>query len=128
MVIDPIGPIGGDFAFPDRNLYLQGIDRITTGFEGFSPMRRGGDYDDRSVAYLQAAHAVGDRDPRAGPSLAGGLHDFFHFALGHLGVGLVFEIFDAMPARVIAHCTDERNDPAGIGRWSTWTNTERRWK
>ena len=95
-------------------VHLERIDREAAGLEGFAAMGRRRDDDDRGVADLELTNAMRDGDARARPFLGGLVGDLLHLALGHLGIGLVFEMLDRMSARVIANPTDERDDAPGV--------------
>src|SRR5262249_52408903 len=88
--VDPVrGSIGPVFLFPDRDDFLDPIDRMPAGVEGLAPMRATHGHGYADLTEFEAAKPVNDRHVTHGPALARLLLDQCHLLLGKRGISLV---------------------------------------
>jgi len=114
MIVHPVGTVGRELALPDRHPHLQRIDRKATGQKGFIAMSGRRHDDDRRVSDFEVSHPMGDCDSGTRPLPAGFFGDLLHLALGHFGVGLVFEMIDRVTAGPIPNTTDETDGASRV--------------
>src|SRR6185312_6570259 len=101
--LDPLFAVFRDLFFPDGHGRLERIYRMAAGLERLGAMRAGDDDDDAALADLQPPDAMDDGDVIGLPTLLHLGGDGGHPLLGHLRVGVIFEVADTLAARVIAH-------------------------
>src|SRR5581483_7119769 len=76
---------------PDRHDFLEAVNCETARLEGLAPMGCGDGDRDRSLAEIDDADAMGDRDAHDRPSSPRLARDLAHLGQGHRLVRLVFE-------------------------------------
>src|SRR5690242_1264010 len=111
----PLFAVFRDLFFPDGHGRLERINGVAAGLERLGAMRAGDHHDDAALADLQPPDAVDDGNVIGLPALFHLGGDGGHPLLGHLWVSIVFEVTDALAARVIAHNTLECDHAAIAG-------------
>src|SRR5438552_957076 len=112
MVFHPDGTVVGVLLLPDGHDRLQLVDGRAGRRESGVAMRGTGGDDDRDLTDREIADAVvHDQTQRSVIGLET-LSDLAHLRLGHLGIGLVLEVRDDLPAAAVAHRAEEHDDAA----------------
>src|ERR1700730_2094283 len=102
------------FLLPDRHDLLQPVDREAAGFKGLGTMRRRDRDRDRSLADIDQADAMTDRDADDTPSLARLARQPAHLAERHRLVSFVLQPDNVAAGVVGARGPGEGDDRAGV--------------
>src|SRR5215207_10162776 len=100
---------------PDRDDFLDPLDRIAAGLERGVAVRRGDADDDACLTDRERADTVDYGDVVDAPPLADLVTNLRHGELGGRGIRLVFEMGNRATAAVVANRPDERRNGAGAG-------------
>src|SRR2546430_4340436 len=112
VFLDPHRAVLGMLFLPDRHDGLELVDRRARRGESRVAMRSRGRHHDRDVADNEVADAVMHRDAEWTVLPREAVGDLPHLLLGHLGVGLVLEPQDALPATLATDRAEEDDNPS----------------
>src|SRR5207245_9027794 len=110
VLLDPHRAVLRVLFLPDRHDGLELVDRRARRGERRIAGRGGGRHHDRDVPDAEIADAMMHRDAERTVLPGEAVGDLPHLGLGHLGVRLVLDPQDALPAAAAAHRAEEDDD------------------
>ena len=103
-----------NFLLPNRDQFLEPIDRVPAGGKGFGPMRRADSNSDAHFADFQPAEPMDHRHFTNRPARPHVRFNFSQLALSHRRVCFVFERERHLLTGQVADCAEKRDHAAAI--------------